>query len=123
MMEKLRKNLSDSAKDRRHRIHMINLHIAVVEWLVEFSGFFLIFLGSYILGHGSSTVTTFLQTITAFLLFNVLPCTLLINDDELKANIAESDYYRMVLKTFNCENFKRNTNDTEDGNREDDNEH
>ena len=123
MMVKLRKILSDSAKDRRHRIHLINLHIAVMEWIVEFSGFFLILLGSYILGHGSSIVTTFLQIMTTFLMFNVLPCTLLINDAELKANIAESDYYRMVLKFFNWENFKGNTTDIEDGKREDANEH
>ena len=123
MMVKLRKTLSDSAKDRRHRIHLINLHIAVVEWLVEFTGFFLTVLGSFILGHGSSIVTLLLQTFTHFLWFNVLPCTFLINDDELKANIAESDYYRMVLKTFNCENYKKNTKSIEDANRQDENEH
>ena len=94
---------------------MINLHIALIEWIVEFCGFFLIFLGSFILGHGNSTVTICLQTASIFLFFTILPCTLLINDSKLKANIAESTYYFMVLKIFNWE---RNTIYRED--REDD---
>ena len=85
---------------------MINLHIAVIEWIVEFCGFFLILLGSFILGHGNSIVTICLQTASIFLFFNILPCTLLINNSKLKANIAESDYYFRVLKIFNWE---RNT--------------
>ena len=101
-MVKLKNILPDSSKDRRHRINLINLHIAVIEWIVEFSGFFLILLGSFILGHDSSMVTISLQTATVFLFFNILPCTLLVNDSKFKGNIAKSHYYIMFLNIFNC---------------------
>ena len=118
-LKKLRKLLSDSSKNMRHRRFLINIHIAFLGWLIEFSGFFLVILGSFILGHGSAHVTLILQTITFFIYFNILPCIYLINDEDLKSSIAESSHYFNFLKFFNCEKVnprylrKRNGEETD----------
>ena len=116
-LKKLRKLLSDSSKHMRHRRFLINIHIAFLGWLIEFSGFFLLILGSFILGHGSALVTLILQTTTFFIYFNILPCIYLINDEDLKSSIAESRHYFNFLKFFNCEKvnprYLRKSNDDE----------
>ena len=58
---------------------MINLHIAVLGWLVELSGFLFIILGSFILGHGNVTITLTLQTFTMFMMFNERGNPIMIN--------------------------------------------
>ena len=103
-LRKLRKSLSDSSKNMRHRRHLINIHIAVLGWITELSTFLVLILGSFILGHGNTLVTMILQTITYFLYFNLLPCIYLINGDDLKDSLVESSYYLTFLKLFNCEN-------------------
>ena len=66
-------------------------------------GFFLIFLGSYILGHGDAVVTLILQSLTIFIFFDVVPCIYLINDSDLKATFAETKIYFNFLKLFKSE--------------------
>ena len=102
-MKKLKKLLSAKAKDERHRRHQINIHVAILGWVAEFSGFFIVLLGSYILGHGSVVVTLTLQTLTIFVMFNLVPCVYLINDNNMKARIAESKNYFNFLKFFKLE--------------------
>ena len=102
-MKKLRKLLSEQAKGERHRRHQINIHIALLGWVSEFSGFLVVVLGSYILGHGSVIVTLTLQTLTIFMMFNVVPCVYLINDNDMKARIAESKNYFNFLRFFKLE--------------------
>ena len=85
-MLRLRKVLSDSAKDIRHRRNLINIHITFLGWLVEFKGFFLIMLGSFVLGSRSPLTTLFLQTLTIIIYFNILPLAFLINDPDIKAS-------------------------------------
>ena len=97
-MLRLRKVLSDSAKDIRHRRNLINIHITFLGWLVEFKGFFLIMLGSFVLGSRSPLTTLFLQTLTIIIYFNILPLAFLINDPDIKANAAETKYYLSILK-------------------------
>ena len=123
-MKKLKKLLSDQRKDIRHRRHMINLHIAVLGWLVELSGFFFVFLGSFILGHGNVTITLTLQTFTMFMMFNILPCVYLINDESMKIRIAESRYYFNFLKIFNIEKNRiaNAENEVGEGNSNEENE-
>ena len=123
-MKKLKKLLSDQRKDIRHRRHMINLHIAVLGWLVELSGFFLVILGSFILGHGNVTITLTLQTFTMFMMFNILPCVYLINDESMKIRIAESRYYFNFLKIFNIEKNRiaNAENEVGEGNSNEENE-
>ena len=102
-MKKLKKLLSVQAKDERHRRHQINIHVAILGWVAEFSGFFIVLLGSYILGHGSVVVTLTLQTLTIFVMFNLVPCVYLINDNNMKARIAESKNYFNFLRFFKME--------------------
>ena len=102
-LKKLRKLLSDSSKDIRHRRHLIQIHVTILGWLTEFMGFVLIFLGSYILGHGDAVVTLILQSLTIFIYFHVVPCIYLINDSDLKANFAETKIYFNFLKLFKSE--------------------
>ena len=102
-LKKLRKLLSDSSKDIRHRRHLIQIHVTILGWLTEFMGFILIFLGSYILGHGNTIVTLIFQSLTIFIFFDVVPCIYLINDSDLKANIAETKIYFNFLRLFKSE--------------------
>ena len=99
---KLRKVLSKLHQDIRHRRNLINIHITILGWLVEFFGFFLIALGSFILGHGSSIRTLCLQAFTCLFYFVCLPCTILINDSDLKMTLAENQYYKNILSIFDC---------------------
>ena len=103
---RLRELLSDKSKDERHRRNLISLHVTILHWIVEFSGFALILLGTFGLGHGSATITLILQTSTIFIFFNLLPMVFLVNDSDFKAEIAESTYYLQFLRIFNCEKFK-----------------
>ena len=100
---KLRKLLSDSSKDIRHRRHLINIHISALGWLAEFLGFFLIVLGSFVLGNGNAVVTLILQSFSLFIFFDILPCIYLINDSDFKANFAETQIYFKFLRFFKCE--------------------
>ena len=102
-MKKLKKLLSKQAKDERHRRHQINIHIAILGWLAEFSGFFVVMLGSFILGHGSVVVTLTLQTISNFMLFIAVPSVYLISSNTMKARIADSKNYFSFLKFFKLE--------------------
>ena len=72
-------------------------------WLTEFIGFFLIFLGSFILGHGNAVVTLILQSFTIFIFYNIVPCIYLINDSDLKAELAETETYFNFLRFFKSE--------------------
>ena len=66
-------------------------------------GFFLIILGSFILGNGNAVVTLILQSFTLLIFFNILPCIYLINDSDFKANFAETEIYFKFLRFFKCE--------------------
>ena len=102
-MKRLQDSLSESFKELRRRRTLINIHITILGWIIEFSGFFFIVLGSFVLGHNNTTVTLCLQAVTVFIFFDVLPCIFLINDSDLKADMAESSFYINVLRMFKCE--------------------
>ena len=70
---------------------------------MEFFGFLLVFLGSFILGHKNAVVTLILQSFCLFIFFNILPCIYLINDSDQKANFAETEIYFKFLQFFKCE--------------------
>ena len=101
-MAKLSNVLSSSSKSRRHRRNILNIQITILAWLVEFVGFFLIFLGSFILRHQNIIVTLSLQTFTFFLYFVLVPSIFLINDSYLKGVIIESKSYIAFLNIFSC---------------------
>ena len=100
-MIRLRKLLSDSSKARRHRRNVVNLQITFLAWLIEVFGFFIIFLGTFILGHENNVVNFSMQLLTMMVYFNILPCIFLINDSDVKGQIIESNWYNTILNIFN----------------------
>ena len=109
-MKTLRNVISEESKDERHRHNLINIHITVLGWIVEFIGALSVLLGTFIFGQGSAYVTFSLQTLTIIIYFNILPCVFLINDVNVLTNIAATEYYLRVLKFFN---WHRNDGDEE----------
>ena len=102
-MKRLRKQLDESTKDRRHRRVLLNIQITTLTWLIEFSGFFCTVLGGFILGHENDTVTFILQTLSLLFFFIIQPCAIWINDSALKGTILESQWYSSFLGYFNCQ--------------------
>ena len=85
---------------------MINIHITILNWLVEFIAFFFVLLGSFILGHENSTVTNSLQCLSILFYFNILPCTFLVNKSDLKGLITESRWYISFLDIFGSADYQ-----------------
>ena len=100
-MMRLRDLLSESCKAKRHRRNLFNIHVTILGWLVESSGTFIILLGSFFLGNTSHSITLLLQTLSLIIQYNILPLVFLINDPDLKVNMADSRFYIMVLKFLN----------------------
>ena len=101
-MFRMRNLLTDSTKARRHRSNILNIHITILTWVVEFIGFFGIVLGSVILGHGNAIVTFSLQSFSMFLYFVILPYIFLINETaHLKLVIVDNYWYIKFINMFN----------------------
>ena len=93
--------LNDSSVQRRHQRIMLNVHISFLAWLTEFFGFFLLFLGMYVVGHENNIITYAMQTLTLIVYFNLLPSVLLMNSSEFKDLASESPVYERFLNLFN----------------------
>ena len=114
-MVKLRKLLSDSSKARRHRRNVVNLQITFLAWFIEVCGFFLLFLGQFILGHENNVVNFVLQLLTRIIYCNILPCIFLLNDSDVKGQIVESKWYNIFLNICNCQyNIQSDNEDAEE---------
>ena len=117
--------LNDSSVQRRHQRIMLNIHISFLAWLIEFFGFFLLFLGMYVVGHENNIVTYSMQTLTLIVYFNLLPSVLLMNSSEFKDLASESPVYERFLNLFNWqyrEDPDKEENDDEEGEGEDHNQ-
>ena len=101
-MKKLRKLLSDDSKDRRSRRNVLSIQITILGWLVEWAGFAVLAVGSYLLGNKNNTVTMTLQSITMLFYVVFLPCSVLINSSEVKERIAESNFYLNLITMLGC---------------------
>ena len=113
-MLKLHKLLTDSSKARRHLRRVLNIQITLLAWFVEFVGFFVFVLGSYLLGEKSSLTTFILQILSYALNFIIVPCIFLINNDQFKANILESIWYQALIKRFSpLPSYQNEENDEE----------
>ena len=127
--------LNDSSVQRRHQRIMLNIHISFLAWLTEFLGFFLMFLGMYVVGHENNIVTYSMQALTLIVYFNLLPSVLLMNSSEFKDFASESLLYERFLNLFNWqfrEDLDKEENDDEgdegedynqEANRDDDQQH
>ena len=102
-MIKLRKLLSSTSRSRRNRKNILNIQITILSWLVEFTGFLLVFLGSFILRRKDSIVTGSMQTFTFFVYFVMVPSVFLVNDPYIKGMIVESRWYIRLLDFFSLE--------------------
>ena len=92
-MTRLRKILTDSSKEGRHRRKILNVLITFFAWLVESIGFLVIFLGTFLLGHENNFFNFFMQTLTLVIYFNILPYVFMMHNSNLKDNIIESKLY------------------------------
>ena len=99
-MEKLKKLLNDSKKARRNRRKTLNIQITILGWSVEFIGFLMVFLGTVIIGHEDSTTTLCLQTLTLIVYFIALPSTFLLNGNDVKDQIVDSNFYISFIGSF-----------------------
>ena len=99
-MVKLRKLLSATSRSRRNRKNILNIQMTILAWLVEFTGFLLVFLGSFIFRGKDSIVTGSMQTFTFFVYFVMVPSVFLVNDPYIKGIIIESSWYIRLLDMF-----------------------
>ena len=74
--------------------------MTILAWLVEFTGFLLVFLGSFIFRGKDSIVTGSMQTFTFFVYFVMVPSVFLVNDPYIKGIIIESSWYIRLLDMF-----------------------
>ena len=111
-LKKIGKMLDNSSIFRRHRRIILNIHITFLAWAIEFFGFFLIFLGTFLLGHENNIVNFSLQTLTIVVYFNILPCVFLTNAPEFKNWATENPWYGKFLEVFNCQ-YTTDSNDDE----------
>ena len=100
-MIKLRKLLSASSKERRHRRKLLNLQIMIISWLAEVFGFFVIILGVFILGHENNLITSSLQTVSFIIYFIIVPSVILLNSNQVKSAIVDSHLYLGFVDRFN----------------------
>lgn len=121
-MVKLRKLLSSTSRSRRHRKNILNIQITILAWLVEFVGFLLVFLGSFILKRKDSIVTLSMQTFTFFVYFVIVPSVFLVNDPYIKGVIVESRWYIKLLNLCSiASKFEEQNGEEEVQNRVDEN--
>ena len=110
-MKTLKKLLSDSSKNRRGRRNILCIQITFFGWLVEVIAFLTFAVGAYIFGHGNSIITLSLQTLTMTFYSIFLPCTILINGNDVKAYIVETNWYFFLLDFFGCQALTYPNND------------
>ena len=79
--------------------------------MTEVCGFFLLFLGMYVVGHENNLVTYIMQTLTLIVYFNLLPSVLLMNTPEFKDLVSESQVYERFLNLFNWQYREEPEND------------
>ena len=103
-MAKLKKILDDSAKARRLRRIHLNIQITFLTWLVEFLGFLFVVLGSFIFGNNNIYLTFFLQTMTCFVYIVIIPSMYLLNSNDSKDYISESEFYIRINNMIRLKN-------------------
>ena len=101
-MKQLKKLLSHSTKIKRRQRVLLNISITILAWVVEFLGFFLIFLGSFILGYDNAVVTLLLQIFSYTIYVIVCPCVLLANSYDMKNKISADKVYQSFINRFSC---------------------
>ena len=101
-MIKLRKVLSDSERAGRRRRNNLNLQITFLSWLVEFFGFFIMFMVSFLVGHGNILVIQVFETIASLFYLAIVPSMYLVNGSDFKDFVVDSSIYLSFDRMFTC---------------------
>ena len=117
-MVKLKKLLTESCKARRLRRIYLNIQITFLTWFVELSGFFVIILGSFIIGYTNTYLTLCFQTISECIYTAIVPGMYLVNSTSSKDQINDSSFYISLHKILRMNKNSEGPN-TEDQNGED----
>ena len=96
-MIKLRKLLCDSSKVKRRRRILLSMQMTFLAWVVEFLGFVFILLGIFIIGKNNNIITFVIQTVTALLIFILVPSTYLINNSSFKSLVLKNKLYLSLI--------------------------
>ena len=107
----LKNILSSTSKSRRHRRTILNIAITMFAWIVEFLGFFVVLLGTHVLGHENNVVNLTLQTLTNLIYFIIIPSVLFINESYYKDLVVESPLYTQMLRQLNLQYIDKNDED------------
>ena len=100
-MVKLRKILSDSSKLARHRRHLLNIQITFISWIIETFAFFVGLITFLITNHENIIQRFILTHLSISVYVIILPCVTLMNDSDIKEEVANSTWYIMLLDIFN----------------------
>ena len=68
--------------------------------MIEVFGFFVIFLGQFLVGHGNIFVTQTLQTITILFYLVIVPSVYLVNVETFKEYVVDSSVYISFNRIF-----------------------
>ena len=112
-MVKLKKLLTESCKARRLRRIYLNIQITSLTWFVELIGFFVIILGSFIIGYTNTYLTLCFQTISECIYTAIVPGMYLVNSTSSKDQINDSSFYIALHKILgmNKNSTGQNTED------------
>ena len=102
-IQRLRKNLSNTAKSIRHRRSMVNIHITFLTWIIEVVSGLMVFVGIHLLGIENHIVTFSLHILGHVINFIILPAIYLVNNEDTKIEVIESRWYNSILDIFKCQ--------------------
>ena len=97
-LKNLNKLLNENSKVTRRRRILLNIHITVIAWLLEFIGYLFGFLTTFML-QDNDTMRSF-QIISSIIYFNIVPGSYLINSSEIKDFLINSKIYVIFTNTF-----------------------
>ena len=90
--------LNDNSKIYRRQRILLNIHITILAWLVECTGYLLGFISTF-LGHENNT-TRGLQALIGVIYFVLVPSTYLVNNSNSKSIILENKMYLSIINKF-----------------------
>ena len=97
-MENLKKLLSKSSKIKRNRRVLLNIHVQVLAWLVEFlAGVIAIIVLFLPFAKLANTLASFFASLGYFV---IVPSVYLLNNDESKSAILKNKWYLAFTRIF-----------------------
>ena len=97
-MRILKKILNEESKIRRRRRILLNMHITMVAWLIEFLGYFFGLLASFMLQDNKAMRAS--QIASSIIYFVVVPSSYLFNTTDIKEFLMNNDIYEKFTNAF-----------------------